>query len=68
MIYWRPKEWAIPRGADEDNMYYRDAFEAGANAMLEVIRKTFKAEIGMKDNGDIYCNLSIEALLGSNDV
>ena len=37
---WRPEGWENrPYEVGKDNMAYRDAFEAGANALLEALKK-----------------------------
>jgi hypothetical protein len=35
---WRPENWKTPQELGKDNMAYRDAFEAGADAMLEALK------------------------------
>lgn len=47
MVKYRPEGWPIVEfGVGNDNMAYRDAFEAGADAILEGLRKT--GEYGYK--------------------
>ena len=38
MANWRPEGWKPEFGLGQDNMEYRDAFEAGADAMLSAVK------------------------------